>query len=514
MQSQRVFRAASSVARRSLLLSTSRAYSSVSAAAQPVKKSKWRYVTRGALGLSAGAVGVVGYAAYQQRHPPAQAEFDPSKKTLVILGTGWGSTSILRELDTDKFNVVVVSPRNYFLFTPLLPSCTVGTIENRSIMEPIRYITRHKKREVQLFEGDCTDIDPINKTITVSDNSEIKGAVSNTTLKYDYLVVGVGAENQTFGVPGVREYGCFLKEIWDAKKIRTRLMDCIETAAFGQQPEDEKNRLLHMVVVGGGPTGVEYAAELHDFLTDDLAVWYPDIAGRVKITLIEAMPNVLPSFSKQLIEYTESTFSENEIKVLTKTAVKEVNEKNIVVEKADKTRESIPYGLLVWATGNTARPIVKGLMEKLPEAQTGRRGLLVDDHLMLLGAKDVFALGDCTFTKYPPLAQVANQQGTYLGKLLNEIAAKQDATQEDVEEIKKELKTFTYTHSGSLAYIGAEKAIADFPVMHGNISSGGLATFMVWRSAYLSKLFSVRQRTLVFADWCKQKIFGRDIGRE
>lgn len=88
-------------------------------------------------------------------------------------------------------------------------------------------------------------------------------------------MIGVGAESQTFGIKGVREYGCFLKEVWDAQKIRTKLMDCIETAAFPGQTPEEIDRLLHMVVVGGGPTGIEYAAELHDFLTDDLSKWYP-----------------------------------------------------------------------------------------------------------------------------------------------------------------------------------------------------------------------------------------------
>jgi NADH:ubiquinone reductase (non-electrogenic) len=107
--------------------------------------------------------------------------------------------------------------------------------------------------------------------------------------------------SQTFGIKGVEEYGCFLKEVWDAQKIRTKLMDCIETAAFPNQDPAEIDRLLHMVVVGGGPTGIEYAAELHDFLVEDLVRWYPELAGKVKITLVEALPNVLPAFSKQLI---------------------------------------------------------------------------------------------------------------------------------------------------------------------------------------------------------------------
>lgn len=107
------------------------------------------------------------------------------------------------------------------------------------------------------------------------DNSEIKGDSAQATLEYDYLVIGTGATNQTFGIKGVEEHACFLKEVWDAQKIRTKVMDCIETAAFPGQAEEEIERLLHMVVVGGGPTGIEYAAELHDFLKEDLASWYP-----------------------------------------------------------------------------------------------------------------------------------------------------------------------------------------------------------------------------------------------
>lgn len=134
---------------------------------------------------------------------------------------------------------------------------TVGTLDSRSIIEPTRFITRHKARSVEFLEGEATEIDVKNKTITIKDNSDIVGSINETTLPFDYLVVNVGAENQTFGIKGVNENACFLKEINDAEKIRTRLMDCIETATFKGQTQEEINRLLHMVVVGGGPTGVE-----------------------------------------------------------------------------------------------------------------------------------------------------------------------------------------------------------------------------------------------------------------
>ncbi|KAI8327448.1 hypothetical protein EDC96DRAFT_531868 [Choanephora cucurbitarum] len=490
--------------------------------------SKWKMVKNTAKLGTVGFVGYTFYSMYEHLHPTsAPTPFDPSKKTIVVLGSGWASTSFLKAIDTELYNVVVVSPRNYFLFTPLLPSCTVGTLDFRSLVEPIRFITRHKPNEVKVYEAECTDIDADKKQITIVDNSEVKGEKETNTIPYDYLVIGIGAQSQTFGIKGVEEYGCFLKEVWDAQKIRTKLMDCIETAAFPGQSPEEIERLLHMVVVGGGPTGVEYAAELHDFLVDDLTAWYPELAGKVKITLVEALPNVLPAFSKQLIDYTESTFKEQRIQIHTKTMVKEVKEKEIIVQGPNGEKEAMPYGLLVWATGNTSRPLVRNLMAKYPEAQNIRRGLAVDDWLRMAGTQDIYALGDATATKYAPTAQVAAQQGKYLARVFAQLHAveKYEAELETANEEEKtkkirklqkaqDIKPFHYSHQGSLCYIGSDKAIADLPLGPGNLASGGVATYAFWRSAYISNLFSVRNKWLVITDWTKKTLWGRDISRE
>ncbi|KAJ3087529.1 NADH:ubiquinone oxidoreductase [Quaeritorhiza haematococci] len=463
-------------------------------------------------GVVIGGSAVLTYELYNAKNPPPQLPWDHTKKTVAILGSGWAATSILKDLDTENWNVVCISPRNYFLFTPLLPSCTVGTIELRSIMQPIRYMTRLKKREVMFIEGECTEIDPESKVITVQDNSELVGAVSKQSIPYDVLIVACGAENATFGIPGVKENACFLKETWDARKIRTRLMDCLETAAFPGQPESEVQRLLHMVVVGGGPTGVEYAAELHDFLNEDLVAWYPEMAGKIKITLIEALPHVLPMFSKQLIEYTETTFAENKVDILNNTMVKEVRPKELVVLNKEKQIETIPYGLLVWATGNTARPVVTSLIKQLdPALQNQRRGLVVDDHLRVKGASMIYALGDASATKYAPTAQVASRQGRFLAHHLNMLADAEKCGEADLPKVAEQLPTFSHESAGMLAYIGADRAIADLP---GSIRIGGFLTYYFWRSAYLSNLITWRNRFLVASDWIKKSVFGRDIGRE
>ncbi|KAF2157266.1 FAD/NAD(P)-binding domain-containing protein [Myriangium duriaei CBS 260.36] len=514
-----------------------------------VKKSRFRtlrWIWRLTYLSALGGLGYVGYGIYQNRMPAEQDEPDPNKKTLVVLGTGWGSVSLLKKLDTENYNVVVISPRNYFLFTPLLPSCTTGTIEHRSIMEPVRNFLRHKKAAVKFYEADATKIDAEKKIVYISDDSEIKGATSETEVPYDMLVVGVGAENATFGIPGVREHSCFLKEVGDAQKIRKRIMDCVETATFKNQSPEEIKRLLHMVVVGGGPTGVEFAGELQDFFESDLRKWIPEIAGNFHVTLVEALPNVLPSFSKQLIDYTEQTFKEETIEIRTKTTVKNVTDTYIEAEgtgpDGKKVLEKIPYGLLVWATGNAVRPVVKDLMNQIPAQKDSRRGLAVNEYLVVKGTEDIWAVGDCAVANYAPTAQVASQEGAFLARLFNQMAKTQtfeaelaqlsedqarapnketrDEVFANIKEVQKRLRRvkqmgpFEYSHQGSLAYIGSEKAVADISWLTGNFATGGSLTYYFWRSAYLSMCFSTRNRVLVILDWVKAKMFGRDVSRE
>ncbi|TFK37003.1 hypothetical protein BDQ12DRAFT_724457 [Crucibulum laeve] len=513
----------------------------------PPRQSRWgsflQILGRTTLITIVGGAGAFYYFTQREKHPGPQLPFDSSKKTLVVLGSGWGATSLLKTLDTTEYNV----PEELLPLHTLAPERRRRHAEPRSIIQPTRYITRHKTRSVAVIEAEASDVDPVNKTITFQDTSEIKGSVSSTTIPFDYLVYAVGAEVQTFNIPGVQQNACFMKELHDAERMQRQFMDCIESAAFPGQDPQEVERLLHMVVVGGGPTGIELSGELHDFLEacsrshDDLKAWYPEMAGKVRITLVEALPSVLPTFSKQLINYTESTFKESKIDILTKTMVKEVKENSVVLQMPDKSIKEVPCGMVVWAAGNKGRKLTQDLMAKLPETQKNRRGIEVDDFLRMKGSDSIFALGDCTATSYAPTAQVASQQGAYLARVLHQMAKRDNLTEkllelesvapavvgeeekkkvvEELENAKNQLakvklRPFHYSHQGSLAYIGSEKAIADLPFMNGNFASGGVATYLFWRSAYLSTLFSLRNRTLVATDWLKVKLFGRDVSRD
>ncbi|KAH3669039.1 hypothetical protein WICMUC_005102 [Wickerhamomyces mucosus] len=459
------------------------------------------------------------------------------KPTVAILGSGWGAISFLQHVDSTKYNVVLISPRNYFLFTPLLPSCPVGTVDEKSIMEPVVSFANKKKGDVTYYEAEATDINPNDKTVTIKSFSNINsispdsvnvGLQANEVaqIKYDYLITAVGAEPNTFGIPGVEEHGCFLKEIPDSKKIRHKFIEAVEKANLLPKDDPERKRLLTLVVVGGGPTGVETAGELQDYIDQDLKTFMPNIVDEIQIVLIEALPVVLNMFETKLTSYAEKVLRETNIDLKTKTAVGKVESEYLIAKtkKDDGSIEEtkIPYGVLVWATGNKPRSLITNLFKKIPEQNQANRGLIVNENLLVNGTNNIFAIGDNAFAKLPPTAQVAHQEAEYLSKVFSKISRipnfhenLKSSTKPDVLFEENGIKPFKYIHLGSLAYLGAEKAIAN--ITYGSrsfYSGGGIFTFFVWRVLYVSMILSFRSRFKVIADWTKIAFFGRDAFKE
>ncbi len=407
----------------------------------------------------------------------------PARKVLV-LGGGFAAYRFVRELgDSGAYETTLAAPRNHFLFTPLLPSTTVGTLEFRSILEPLR---RQDGAEFRLLQA--RGIDRARRV--VRGVSPLDGREAE--LPYDDLVIAVGAVPGTFGVPGVAEHALFLKEIGDARAIRGKVIDNLEMASSPGVSREERMRLLTFVVVGGGPTGVEFAAELHDFMMADLAEVYPGVATRARIILLEALPKILGAFDQSLSDYTAKRFRRVRIDVRTGARVVNVASDRLLL--GDGTE--IPFGLLVWATGNAPTEFVKGL--DLPKDGAGR--LKVGPDLKVEGEDSIYALGDCSILTADPLpatGQVAEQQGRYLAKAFA-LRAK-----------GKPVPPFAYKRMGMLAYVGGNRAVADLP----GVKTGGFFTFVFWRSVYLSKLVSARNRVLVVFDWVKSHVLGRDLSR-
>lgn len=403
------------------------------------------------------------------------------KKDIIILGSGFGAFSCLKKLDAGHCNISVVSPRNHFLFTPLLPSTTVGTIEFRSIIEPIRNI-----KHVKFYQSYCVSLDTKSKKIHCHDTD----TSAEFDLSYDILIIAVGEVTNTYNIPGVTEHAYFLKEVADARKIRIKVIDCFENASLPSLSVEEKEKYLHFVVCGGGPTGVEFAAELSDFIEEDVKKKYKELSAQIELILIEAGEKLLSSFDAKLSEYTMKIFKRQNIVVKTNSFIVKVTDEHIYVNDGSK----ISYGLLVWATGNTSADLVKN--SKLP--LTVRSKIAVDNYFRVKDLDSVYALGDCAELEKSPLpvtAQVAQQQGKHLGKTLNRLAR------------GKPVSPFTFKDLGMLAYIGSRKALADLPQYKGT----GFATWLFWRSVYLTRLVSLKNKMLVLFDWFKNFLFGRDV---
>ncbi|KAH7294665.1 hypothetical protein KP509_27G012100 [Ceratopteris richardii] len=324
----------------------------------------------------------------------ANAGPDDKKEKILVLGTGWAAMSFLKTLDTNHYDVIVVSPRNFFVFTPLLPSVTVGTVEARSITESIRKIMR-KKKNLEFCLSNCVHIDPFNHKVLcrpLVNFSEVEKG--DFELEYDYLVVAVGAQSNTFNTPGVEKYCHFLKEIEDAEKIRESIVDCFELAALPSKSKADKSKLLHFVIVGGGPTGVEFAAEMHDLVYEDLHKLYPDLMEYVKISVIQSGDHILNTFDERISQFAELKFQRDGIEVKTGSRVLEIKDNAIVTkDKATGQITEVPYGMVVWSTGIGTRPLVSDLMKKI--GQTDRRALATDEWLRVKGCENVYALGDC-----------------------------------------------------------------------------------------------------------------------
>lgn len=364
-------------------------------------------------------------------------------------------------------------------------------------------------------------------------------------VEYDILAIATGSQGSTFGIPGVTQFTMPLRDAANSTDIRTRLIqNWGESNLPGRDPA-ERARLLHVAIVGGGPTGVEFAGELADFMQRDLYKIDPNRARDMRITLIEA-DQLLASFDPSLREFAARKLTRAGVH-LVKGIVKEVRERELEL----KNGTVIPYGLCVWSTGVGPTMFSLGL----PFEKTMRGRLAVNDQLRALlrhaegrgptsledvsmvqeeaaaagqptgrPAHRVYGLGDIATTQdnpLPPLAQVAEQQGRYLARTLNEAAAKAAGKQPDekgrhpLELALAEAQPFAYKHLGSMASVGGKDAVLELGEKGAkrHVNWAGFLSWLAWRSAYLTRLGTMKHRFYVMTDWTMSLIFGRDVSK-
>ena len=383
----------------------------------------------------------------------------------------------------------------------------MGTLEFRCITEPIRSIAKN----INYHQAYCTSVDFSKKSLKLRSALELqsKDEPKMFTLDYDKLVIASGAISNTFGVPGVNANAFFLKDINDARRIRYRVLECFEHSMQPGTSEADKRRLLHFAIVGGGPTGVEFAAELYDFLRDDMSRIYPSLFEYVRVTVYDVGSRILSSFDEKLGKFAADRFAREGIRIETGTGVSCVARHSITLT----TGKTVPVGMIVWATGLAPSEFITNLSCER-DTRSGR--ILTDEKLRLIGTEmdvydNVYALGDCALvreTNLPCTAQVAKQQAQYLAKSLNRY--------EGTLCLPADAPQFVFRPLGKMAYVGGWRAVADMRLPskgHPEQQVSGRLAWLIWRSAYFSMAVSIRNKILIPMYWFLTWIFGRDISK-
>ncbi|WEW54740.1 hypothetical protein PRK78_000165 [Emydomyces testavorans] len=332
----------------------------------------------------------------------------PQRERIVILGSGWGGYTLSRRLSPAKISPIVISPRSYFVFTPLLTDAAVGSLNFSEIVEPVR----DRKSQVQYIQAAARRVDFSKKMVTV-EASVVKSGVTESArveqseresdqgpeignlrgkenlrnweagqlfeVAYDKLVIAVGCVSRTFNTPGVRQNAMFFKDIGDARRVKRRIRECFELAVMPTTTPEMQKSLLHFAIVGGGPTGTELAAALSDFLHEDMFKIYPMLKERTRVTLYDVAPKVLSTFDKSLSEYAMKVMRREGVRIKTNHHIEELRWGEPYKERPPdmdpkgcltlKTKEDGEegVGLCVWATGNEMNKFVNESLGKLEQ---------------------------------------------------------------------------------------------------------------------------------------------------
>lgn len=298
------------------------------------------------------------------------------KEKIIILGSGWGGFNFLLNIDFKKYDVTLISPRNYFTFTPLLPCLCSSTLSVNVCTESIRNFLRKKNGYCgNYLQLECTDVFYEDKYINCIDieNNKVK-------LFYDYLIIAVGAKTNTFNINGVDKYAYFVKDIDDALKIRKKFLDILEKCTLPNISNEEKKKMLHVAVVGGGPTGVEVTAEFADFINKEVKINYKDIFNFISISIIEGGNNLLPTFTQNISDFTKENFHNLNINVLTNYYVIDVDKHSFHIQSSlnKNEKKKLSYGLLIWASGLAQTTLIQKFLKTIP-VQANNAILKVDE---------------------------------------------------------------------------------------------------------------------------------------
>jgi NADH dehydrogenase len=392
---------------------------------------------------------------------------------VVVVGAGFGGLEFTRALAGAPVRVTIIDRRNHHLFQPLLYQVATTSLATSEIAWPVRHLLR-KRKHVTTLLGTVTGIDAAGKRVLLEDGA---------TIAYDTLVLATGARHAYFGHDEWEPFAPGLKTLEDATTIRRRILLAFEQAERETDP-DRRRALMTLVIIGGGPTGVELAGTIAELTRDTLAGEFRNIdTSTARVVLVEAGERVLPGFKPELSAYAKEALERLGVTVELGRPVSECNADGVVFGG-----ERLPAGTIIWAAGVAASPAAEWL--GVAADRVGR--IMVEPDLTVSGHPDIFAIGDTAHVEWkegrlvPGVAPAAKQQGRHVAATVRARLAGDAAP-----------RPFDYRHDGDLATIGKRAAAIDF----GWIKLTGRIAWWMWGVAHIYFLIGLRNRLTVSLSW-------------
>jgi len=398
---------------------------------------------------------------------------ETGRKRIVIAGGGFAGLKLVSKLRGSEFQVILIDRNNYHQFQPLFYQVATAGLEPSAISFPFR----------KVFQNSRNTFIRIGEILSVNTDQQIV-STSLGDIRYDYLVIALGADTNFFGMKSISEHAIPMKSVSEALSLRNRILQNFEDALTCRDPELLKG-LMTIVVVGGGPTGVEVSGTLAEMKKYILPKDYPELDfGKMEIHLIEAGSRLLAGMSPESSSKAENYLKKLGVKVTTNAQVSNYDGNVVDIHNGNSIRSKT----LVWAAGITGIRI-NGIPS---DAMTRGNRIKVDRFNRVEGFGNIFALGDIACmvepsypNGHPQVAQPAIQQAKLLAKNILRLRS------------GKPLKEFSYTDKGSMATVGRNLAVVELPF----IRFHGFIAWLTWMFVHLMAIVGIKNRLLIFINW-------------
>ena len=398
-----------------------------------------------------------------------------NKKHIVIIGAGFAGLKLARTLNNHSdYTITLIDKNNYHQFQPLFYQVAMANLDASNISFPLRSIFK-KSKNVSIRVETVLNINTDKNTVETDSN----------VFKYDYLVIATGAKTNYFGNKSIEDNAFPMKSTWEALQIRNSLLKHFEDAVSSKTKDNSK--ILSIVIVGGGPTGVELSGALAEMKRDSLPHEYPDIDfSQMNIYLLEGTSKLLANMSEQSSKSAKEYLESMGVTVKINTIVKEYDGENVVLQDTSTIKSTI----VIWAAG--VKGNVPDGMDLMHISKSNQ--LKTDTFNKVLLTNNIFAIGDIALIEselhpkgFPQLASVAIDQAMNVANNFKRLAT------------NKPLLPYQYINKGSMATVGRNKAVVD--LAYPSISFQGFFAWLLWMTLHLFLLIGFKNKLIVFINW-------------